>query len=219
MQAASGTAVLFDLDGVLLDSRLAIGNCLSHALEAQGLPAQSVASLERFIGPPLTLAFAELTGHPEHSEIVLACLASYRTRYREASLIETTVFPGIPEALGVLVDRHRLAVATSKPTAFAEPLLSALDLRDNFEHVAGPELDAHREDKATTIKAGLAKLGASKAVMVGDRLFDVIGAHACGLPAIGVSWGIGSVQELAEAGADLIVDDPQDLPEAISDLI
>jgi phosphoglycolate phosphatase len=219
MGAVCETAVLFDLDGVLVDSRAPISRCIRHALDTHGLPQQSVISLERFIGPPLTRAFAEMTGQAEDSTLVLDCLASYRARYREVSLRETTVFPGIPEALGVLAGQHRLAVATSKPTAFAEPLLSAMDLRHNFEHVAGPELDAHREDKATTIKAGFAALGVSRAVMVGDRSFDILGAHACGLPAVGVTWGIGSVQELTDSGADLIVDDPEDLPGAIDELL
>jgi phosphoglycolate phosphatase len=210
------TVVLFDLDGVLVDSRLAISGCIAHALEAQGFPRPGRESLERFIGPQLTLAFAELTGHQEDSPLVLACLSSYRARYREASLSETSVFPGVPTALGVLAEEHRLAVATSKPFAFAEPLLSALDLRDSFEHVAAPDLDAHRETKEDTIRGALSVLSAPRAVMVGDRSFDISGAHACGIPGVGVSWGIGSTEELRDVGAEAIVDHPHELPEAIA---
>lgn len=213
------TAVLFDLDGVLVDSRAAITSCIRYALACQGLPEQEPGSLERCIGPPLTRAFADLTGHPQDSGLVLACLASYRARYRGASLRETTVFTGIPEVLAALADDHRLAVATSKPRAFAEPLLAALDLREKLDHVAAPDLDAHREDKETTIRSALSTLGVSRAVMVGDRSFDIIGAHACGIPAIGVSWGIGSPRELADAGAEIIVDDPRDLPQAAGRLL
>lgn len=219
MQTASGTAVLFDLDGVLVDSRAPISGCIRHALDTHGLPEQSAISLERFIGPPLTRAFAEITGHAEDSTLVLGCLASYRARYREVSLRDTTVFCGIPKVLALLSERHRLGVATSKPRAFAEPLLKALDLSDCFCHVAAPDLDAHREDKEATIRSAIAAIGPDRAVMVGDRSFDIHGAHACGIPAIGVSWGIGSVQELTGAGADAIVDDPPDLTEAISGLI
>ena len=219
MSALKNTAVVFDLDGVLVDSRTAITSCIRHALDAQGLPEEPLDLLERFIGPPLTLAFAELTGHSQDSELVLACLASYRARYAEASLRETTVFAGIPEALATLSDDHRLAVATSKPLAFAEPLLRALDLRDELDHVAAPDLNAHQEDKETTIRSALSALGARRAVMVGDRSFDIIGAHACDIPAIGASWGIGSTHELTAAGAEVIVDTPSDLPAAISRLL
>ncbi|MGP0100498.1 MAG: HAD family hydrolase [Solirubrobacteraceae bacterium] len=131
MQGFSDSAVLFDLDGVLVDSRVAISRCIAHALDAQGFPQPSLESLERFIGPQLTLAFAELTGHPEDSPVVLACLASYRARYRVASLRETLVFSGVPAALETLAASYRLAVATSKPLAFADPLLTALGLSPN----------------------------------------------------------------------------------------
>ncbi len=204
---------------MLVDSRAAITSCISHALQAQGLPQQSPALLERFIGPPLTLAFAELTGHPQDSEPVLACLASYRARYREVSLHETTTFPGIPKTLATLSEHHRLAVATSKPLAFAEPLLRTLDLREHFEHLAAPALDSHHEDKATTIGTALSALGTTSAVMVGDRSFDIAGAHVCGIRAIGVSWGVGSISELEAAGAEIIVDAPPDLPAAIDQLL
>jgi phosphoglycolate phosphatase len=212
-------AVLFDLDGVLVDSRVAISSCIAHALEAQGLPRPRRESLERFIGPQLTLAFAELTGHPEDSVLVRACLASYRARYREASLRETSVFPGVHLALEALTEEYRLAVATSKPFVFAEPLLAALALRESFEHVAAPDLDAHRETKEETIRGALSALSASRAVMVGDRSFDIAGAHACGIPAIGVSWGIGSAEELGVAGAEVVVDHPHELPEVIAGLL
>lgn len=218
MGTASSAAILFDLDGVLVDSRAAISGCISHALTEQGLPDQQFELLERFIGPPLTLAFAELTGHPQDSELVLACLASYRDRYRDISLRETTVFPGIPETLARLSAHHRLAIATSKPFAFAEPLLTTLDLRSRFEHLAAPDLDAHREDKQATIRSALSVLETTCAVMVGDRSFDILGAHACGIPAVGVSWGVGSTQELTGAGADIIVDAPHELPGAITEL-
>lgn len=219
MPGARTSAILFDLDGVLVDSRAAISGCIDHALRAQGLAVPEVVSLERFIGPPLTLAFAELTGHPQDSPLVLACLAGYRTRYREVSLLETTVFPGIPETLTALSTHHRLAVATSKPHAFAEPLLAALDLLGLFEYLAAPELDVPHEDKRTTIRRALSALETTHAVMVGDRSFDVLGAHACGIPAVGVSWGIGSREELATAGADVIVDRPHDIGDAAADLL
>jgi phosphoglycolate phosphatase len=213
------TVILFDLDGVLIDSRAAVTGCIAHALKAYGLPRQSPDSLERFIGPPLTLVFSELTGNPRDSALVLDCVASYRARYRETALHQTTAFQGIPEALSRLSEQYRLAVATSKSLAFAKLLLTGLGLNARFEHLAAPQPDAHHEDKEMTIRAALSALRTERAVMVGDRSFDVVGAHACSLPAIGVSWGIGSRQELTAAGAEVIVDAPLELPAAISQLL
>src|SRR3954451_15336412 len=198
----TAAAVLFDLDGVLVDSRDAITGCINHALAAHGFAEHAPAALHRFIGPPLAVAFSDLTGERADSEMVVSCVAAYRARYASASLSETTVVPGIADALGEVGRHRRLAVATSKPLAFAEPLLASLGLSDHFDVVVGPDLDAHSEDKTTTIRAGLDALAQSHAVMIGDRSFDIDGAHACAVPAVGVTWGIGTSAELAAAGAD-----------------
>jgi phosphoglycolate phosphatase len=210
--------VLFDLDGVLVDSRAAITGCLARALQAHGHEVPPVDELERLIGPPLHDAFAELIGAPAESEAVDDCVSAYRECYAVASLIETTVVPGIPEALAELAATgHPLAVATSKAVTHAEPLLAALGLRAHFAVVAGPALGARSESKATTIAAALRALGApaGRGAMVGDRCFDVAGARAHGLRAIGVTWGIGSARELRDAGADVLVATPRDLAAAV----
>jgi len=212
------TTVIFDLDGVLVDSRAAIGGCINHALAAIGRPTRPEHELHAYIGAPLAHAFGELLALAPEAPEVAAMMAAYRERYAAASLTDTTVEPGIPEALETLAREHRLAVATSKPTAFAEPLLYWLALREHFEVVAGPQLDVHAESKTETLATALAALGdPTRAVMVGDRSFDVIAAHAHGLPAIGVTWGIGSAEELHDA--DRLIAAPYELPEAAAILL
>jgi phosphoglycolate phosphatase len=208
--------VLFDLDGVLADSRAAISGCINHALAAGGHAVRAEADLHRFIGPPLPLAFAELLGEPVESAAVAGCIASYRERYATASLTDTIVTPGIADALAALAARRRLAVATSKPRGFAEPLLEALGLLSYFDAVAGPEVSTPLEDKTTTVGAALRALGATRGAMVGDTPFDMVAAHAHGLRAVGVKWGIGSADELRAAGAEVLVGEPAELPAALS---
>ena len=171
------TTVIFDLDGVLVDSRAVFLSCVRHAFAKLDLPQRSDEELLPYIGPPFAYAFGELLQVPHDAPIVAACIDGYRERYKDASLTETTVFPGIPEALGQL-DGHRLAVATSKPHAFADPLLAAMGLREHF---------------------------------------DVVGAHANGIPAIGVTWGIGDAAELG--GAERTIDAPSALPGAVQQLL
>lgn len=209
-------AVIFDLDGVLVDSRAAISGAMNHALAASGFAERPVTELYRFIGPPLAFGFAELTDQPMGSDAVNGCLASYRERYAVTSLTETVVFDGVPDALDAIGRAHRLAVATSKTKVLAEPLLAAVGLRDRFDVVAGPALGALAEDKATTIGAALDALGAEGGVMIGDTSFDVVGARANGLAAIGVTWGIGTADELA--AADATVAEPADLPAVVDRL-
>jgi phosphoglycolate phosphatase len=212
-------AVVFDLDGVLVDSRAAVAGCINYALRTHGLAEHPQDRLHRFIGPPLAIAFSELTDNPPESTIVAACVASFRDRYADASLHETLVVPGIADALMDLAADHRLAVATSKPRAFAEPLLQVLGLHRSFDVIAAPDLKVQTEAKAMTIGEALDALRPARAVMVGDRSFDIAGARAHGLPAIGVSWGIGSRDELVSAGADALINTPSELRAASSPLL
>mgnify|MGYP001174108172 CR=1 FL=1 len=206
-------AVLFDLDGVLVDSRAAFLNSMELALAQLDLAPRPREELLPCIGPPLKLGFSQLLQTDTDDPRVDALIAAYRHHYATISLTDTTVAPGVPEALRAL-DGPK-AVATSKPHHFAEPLLRALELREHFAVVAGPELDAQAETKAQTITRALTGLGAAHAVMIGDRSFDVVGAHANGIPCVGVTWGIGSRAELEQAGADAIVEHPDQLAAAI----
>jgi phosphoglycolate phosphatase len=211
-----GTAVVFDFDGVLIDSRFAVSHCMNRALAAHGLPERPPEELYAYIGPPTSIAFAELLGEPLDSPFVADVIRSYRECYGETALDNTRVFDGIPQALARLASGHRLAVATSKPLPFAEQLLRGLGLRERFATVAGPAFDA-ADDKTATLAAALAALGPTRAVMIGDTTFDIAAAVAHGMPGIGVAWGIGDPADLEAAGASRIVATPQELPGAVED--
>ena len=207
-------AVLFDLDGVLIDSRVAIVRCIEHGLREQGVAVPPAAELERFIGPPLVDAFAELAG----PDLAAACLASYRERYVHSSLEETAAVPGAREALAEIAARVPVAVATTKPRAFAEPLCERLGLAEHLRAIAGPELNAPEEVKTVTVARALAALGFAPGAdvpLVGDRSHDAEAAAANGIPCVGVRWGIGDEAELRAAGASPNVDRPPDLAAAL----
>ena len=211
------TTVIFDLDGVLVDSRAAIAGCMNDALIAIGRPTHPESDLHAYIGPPISHSFGDLLGlAPEDPEVV-AMINAYRERYATVSLTDTTVESGIPEVLERLAETHRLAVATSKPTPFAAPLLEAVGLSGYFDVIAGPSFDERAEPKTETLRGALERLGPTRAVMVGDRVFDVVAAHAHGLAAIGVTWGIGTREELRDA--ERLIDAPEELPETVADLL
>ena len=145
-------------------------------------------------------------------------LASYRERYVHSSLEETTAVPGAREALAAVAAHVPVAVATSKPRAFAEPLCERLGLAPHLRAIAGPELDAPEEIKAVTVERALAALGLGRgadAPLVGDRRHDAEAAAANGIRCVGVLWGIGDEAELRAAGASPIVVRPADLPRAL----
>ena len=200
---------------MLADSRLAITSCMNHALAAAGREPVPPESLYPLIGPSLSYGFASLLGVEPDDPAVAACIASYRSVYAEVSVRDTPTYPGVPEALAQIAPGRRLAVATSKPRAFAEPLLRALGLRERFEAVFAPELDLHVESKTATVAKAVEALGADGGTMVGDRHVDMAAAHAHGLRAVGVTWGFGTAEELREAGADVLVASPAALPAAV----
>jgi phosphoglycolate phosphatase len=214
-------AIFFDLDGVLVDSSIAIPRAINFALESQGLAPRSEESLHPFIGPPLLQAFSEiLDSEAADPGLAEACVGSYRERYRQTSLDETILMPGIKGTLRRLAGHYALAVVTAKPEAFARPILGKLGIVDCFDEIVGPPLDSGRQEaKALTLERAMETLGIetrslaapTPAAMVGDRHFDVTAGRAMRLATVGVSWGIGSVSELRRAGADHIVNSPEEL--------
>jgi phosphoglycolate phosphatase len=209
MALLEADAVLFDLDGVLVDSRKAFSRSINAALVEHGLPERAAEELHAYLGPPLHRTFASLGAVDDQVD---GLVLSYRARYRSTMAAESAVFAGIPEALDALAAVMPLVVATSKSQALAEPLLEQLGLRDRFQAIYGPSLQARDESKSLTIARALEGLPhARRPVMVGDRKFDVLGARAHELPCVGVLWGIGSERELREAGAVALVHEPSEL--------
>jgi len=213
------SAVIFDLDGCLVDSRRVFLNSMRYALEKLGLEPRTDAELLPFLGPPFVQGFSELFGVPQDDPLVPAAIDAYRERYGAKMTTETDVPDGMPGALQVLGGTHVLGVATSKPRHFAKPLLEALGLAQHFAVIAGPQLDHRVETKAETLARALQQLGDVKAVMAGDRSFDVVGAHANGIPCIGVTWALLDDAELKAAGADAIISHPRELPDAVNVLL
>jgi len=201
-------AVVFDMDGVLVDSRWAFADGINTALAGAGLPPRTVDELEPFLGPSLHGTLEGLA--PGHD--VDALVDAYRARYCTHGIPMSALFEGVAEALDVLAARLPLVVATSKAQLLAVALLEHLGVAGRFCGIVGPALGARDEPKAETVGRALAFLdGARSPVMVGDRRYDVIGAEAHGLPCVGVLWGAGTAEELRAAGATALVATPAEL--------
>lgn len=209
-----GRALLFDLDGCLVDSLPSIARCWAEMLTGLGRAAPSVEEVRPFVGPPADTIARTLAPDLSESEITELVMAYRRCT---AAAPDVAAFPGIPELLSALAGHGvPLAVATSKSIEVAEPTLERLGLARHFAVVEGTGRDELGTDKATIVGRALERLAPVTAyALVGDREHDVIGAHAHGLTAIGALWGYGSRQELTAAGADMLVAAPAGLEAAL----
>ena len=203
--------ILFDLDGTLTDSAEGIVNSVVYALEHMGIPYESKESLRCFIGPPLQASFRNVFKLSE--EQVQDAVRLFRTYFREKGIYENSVYKNVPEMLSALRNEgYTLAVATSKPEAFAKQILLRFDLAKYFRVIAGATMDG--TDKPTVIREALARLEVKpspRVLMVGDREHDVLGAKEVGIRSLGVLYGYGSEKELSEAGAEYIASTPMDI--------
>ena len=145
-------------------------------------------------------------------------MAKYREYFSVTGIFENEVYPGIAQMLKTLQEKgKRLYLATSKPLVFAERILKHFDLDRYFDYVGGSMLDGRRVEKQEVIEHVLQEKGIvpQNAVMVGDRRFDIEGAHASNLAAIGVLYGYGDREELTAAGADALAADVAELSQML----
>jgi phosphoglycolate phosphatase len=200
------STMLFDLDGTLTDPAEGITHSIVYALECMQAPVPPIAQLRTWIGPPLRDTFA---AHLHSRERAEHALALYRERFAEVGIYENVLYPGIPALLARLQAQGcHLFLATAKPLPFAQRILGHFALAPFFDGVAGATLDGSINTKTDVLTALLPQLGTDEraaCVMVGDRDQDVQAAHAHDLPCIAVSYGYGSVEELAACEPEYLV--------------
>ena len=204
---------LFDLDGTLIDPKEGITKSIIYALDHFDIQVTNPDELEKFIGPPLRDSFCKYYNFSiDETERVIE---KYREYFTKTGIYENTVYPGIFELLDQLKNNNvTMAIATSKPIAFAEVIIEHFGFSKYFDIIAGCELDGTRSKKNEVIDYALNSLDPKRVkstVMIGDRKYDIIGAKEAKIDSIGVTWGYGSYKELSGAGAALIVNSPSEL--------
>lgn len=207
------TAVLFDLDGTLTDSAPGIIETLKYALNKQNIIPPD--DLQFVLGPPLMDTFVN-TFHMSQQQAQQA-YQCYRERYAEKGMYQNSVFEGVKEMLFELKKQgKKLAVATSKSEDFAKQIIEHFGLSEYFDCVAGNYLNT-RDSKEKVVRYALEQLqvSADATVLVGDRMYDIIGGKKAGVTVIAVLYGYGEIEEFKKYGADVIVQTPQDVVNTI----
>lgn len=189
-------AVLFDLDGTLLDTPQAITRELINAVRqitGRTQPPELVASL---VGRPLPMVCARLTGTSTDSPLTQQVIAAYRDAYRTRIIPAASdlVFPGVRSGLARLTEHGAaLAVVTSKEHASAETILQAAGLGSWFRAVVGVDDTEHPKPHPASVRKAIALIGATPAatVMVGDTEHDILAGQAVPVSTVAVTYGVG----------------------------
>ena len=200
--------LFFDLDGTVTDSKTGIIRSVQHALGHFNV-SRADDDLLYFIGPPLRDSFGKIfEGDTAMAELAVQ---KYREYYTVTGIFENALYEGIADLLADLRGAGRVVtLATSKPEPFAVRILEHFGIASLFDHVAGAELTGPRNSKSSVLRHACGLCGVAdmqQCLMVGDRKYDVLGAHAVGMPCAGVLYGYGSRRELEEAGAECLCDD------------
>ncbi len=204
-------AVVFDLDGTLLDSYAAIHECLSLVLAAFGRPPVTPDETRRMVGHGLEALVARAVG----AENVAVGIKIFRDRYGEIGPMVSTLLPGADAVTRRLREAGiPIAIASNKPARFTREILEALGILGRFAFVGGPDDGFPPKPAPHMVFMALATMGAtgSESVYVGDMPVDVATARAAEIPVVVVSTGSATEEELRAVSPDLLIRNLNELP-------
>lgn len=190
-------AVLFDLDGTIIDSAPIVTEIMSEVARDLFGVEKDIDDFRRFVGPPLGETMSALGARGEE---IPRAIAYFRERYG-AVMTDSPPFAGMPELIASLP--MPIAVATSKKESAAKRILTHHGLIDHFVTVCGSRSEG--EPKSEIVATALAELSAAcgpidgEILMVGDRIHDIDAARANGLRTVLVAWGAAQAQEAEQA--------------------
>ncbi len=206
-------AILFDLDGTLIDSSEGITKCVLYALEHYGIEEKDIASIRRFIGPPLIDSFEKYYGFPR--EQAREAVEVYREHYHTIGMFECSLYPGVRECISALKETgYLIGMASSKPEPSCRKILEHFGILELFDDVVGATLDGKIDTKEEVLLEVMRRwndLPRENMYLIGDTIFDVDGANRVGIKTIGVSFGFGNVSQMMEAGAVKVCDSMEEV--------
>jgi phosphoglycolate phosphatase len=208
-------AVLFDLDGTLLDTLEDIANSANRALIRHGLPANEVDAYRYFIGDGVAMLISRaLPDEKRDRGIIAECVKAFREDYSRNWNVKTRPYKGVPELLEALAARHiKMAILSNKPDDFTKQCVSELLPNHSFEMVLG-QRDAipMKPDPGGALEiADRLGITPSRFLYLGDSGIDMETAVRADMFPVGVLWGFRPLEELQEHGARAVIEHPIDL--------
>lgn len=211
-------AILFDLDGTLLDSLADIGNSMNTVLTRTNLPCHPLDSYRYFVGDGIEQLAIRCLPPDSPVEMIRKIVDGMRKEYATRWAESTKPYDGILPLLECLSEKSiRLNILSNKPHALTTAMVGHFFPGYILNHVWGAQAEYPKkpDPKAALSIAFNEKIRPEGFIYAGDTSTDMQTARAAGMYAVGVSWGFRNRQELLEYGADRIVDHPMELLDII----
>ena len=213
-------ALIFDLDGTLVDTAPDLLAATNAVMRSEGLPLIPPSTLRHMVGfgaRSLIEQAMEAVNRPVTPDQLPPLLDVFMAHYRDHIADESVIFPGVVETLAALKgDGARLAVLTNKPQELADKLLPAIGIEHFFSEIYGAGRMSYVKPDARIFHDVVRDVGGAEggAVMIGDSITDLQTAKAAGVPCILLSYGYTPIPA-SDLGADLVLDDFAQLPQAL----
>lgn len=208
-------AILFDLDGTLLDTLADIANSTNAALAQFGFPSHPIDSYRCFIGNGMDCLIRRVLPKDSHdNQTISKCLAAVKEQYSNRWAENTKPYPDIPELLSALEELGLpMAVLSNKPDDFTQITVEKLLPDCSFQIVRGlmPSVPPKPDPAAALQIAEQLKIPPSKFLYLGDTNTDMQTANSAGMYPVGALWGFRDAEELLTSGAKALVEKPQDV--------
>lgn len=213
-------AVLFDLDGTLIDTLEDLGNAVNRVLVQRGFPEHPLNAYRRFVGDGATMLITRALPKTEQNcDTISASLHAFREDYRRNWNVSTRLYAGVPEMLDALASRGlKMAALSNKPHEFTTLCVSKFLSEWTFDVVLGERDSVPRKpDPAGALEiAAHLKIPPADFLYLGDTDIDMKTATAAGMFAVGVLWGFRPARELQESGAQILIERPMDITDLLT---
>lgn len=209
--------VIFDLDGTLLNTLEDIKDSVNFALKEFNFPVRSINEVNKYVGNGAKHLIDHMV--PEHTnpEVTMECFQVYQKHYTQNSNNKTCPYDGILPLLKQLKDKEqKLAIVSNKFDSSVKALCQNY-FSDYITVAIGESQAVARKPAPDSVFTAISELNAdiNNVIFVGDSEVDVKTAHNAGVPCVGVTWGFRNREVLKTAGADYIIDKPEELIEII----
>ena len=207
-------AIIFDLDGTLIDTLDDIADSANCALRANGFPTHPTEAFRLYVGEGVETLFERaLPAGKSDTATIAACVKSYQARYKDRWHIQSKPYPGIPELLDELSEMQLpIAVFSNKPDGFTKQCINRFFPGCRFSIVLGHRNGTPLKPHPSGAYYIASEIGVPPAntLFLGDSGVDMKTARASGMTPIGALWGFRSKEELLESGAKAVIDHPSE---------